>query len=372
MSFISYQPEDQVISSDTIVTPMWNYGRVVIPSQYDGNGDLVFFTSSIQQSSSAAQFYMDVYDGDVNVTGSLGMQFAIAYGHTEGSGSPYFNPNVIDRTPSKDVYSQIKALIYGDENAVIQFGGIQYTSDNIIVLSLNRSQFKESINPGSFYLELYSGSAPNIIGLVDDSTVTTTTTYVGTSRIYQLLSGSYDSLNNVCTPSSSNYTISGSYGFMIPSEGLIVLNCEALSLPVGADGGIGAIFNNFSSSQAYDYNALQGTKASINNKMVLDMLNGPASSGTIPIFAALSSETVSSRYFFTRVKNADFNYTTNPTVIDSNGNLLYSQLVFNPQTYITTVGMYNSSGDLVAVAKLNKPLVKDFTKELLLRIKLDF
>ena len=66
------------------------------------------------------------------------------------------------------------------------------------------------------------------------------------------------------------------------------------------------------------------------------------------------------------------NYTTNPTVIDSNGNLLYTSLIYNPQTYITTVGLYNTEGDLVAVAKLNKPLVKDFTKELLLRVKLDF
>jgi len=47
-------------------------------------------------------------------------------------------------------------------------------------------------------------------------------------------------------------------------------------------------------------------------------------------------------------------------------------LIYNPQTYITAVGLYNNSGDLLAVAKLNKPLVKDFTKELLLRVKLDF
>jgi hypothetical protein len=59
-------------------------------------------------------------------------------------------------------------------------------------------------------------------------------------------------------------------------------------------------------------------------------------------------------------------------VIDSNGNLLYTSLIYNPQTFITTVGLYNNSGDLVAVAKLNKPLVKDSTKELLLRVKLDF
>ncbi len=44
-------------------------------------------------------------------------------------------------------------------------------------------------------------------------------------------------------------------------------------------------------------------------------------------FQLQSSETVSSRYFFTRVKNSDFNYTTNPSIIDENGNLLYTTLI---------------------------------------------
>ena len=34
--------------------------------------------------------------------------------------------------------------------------------------------------------------------------------------------------------------------------------------------------------------------------------------------------------------------------------------------------MYNNSNELVAVAKLRKPLLKDFTKEALIRVKLDF
>ena len=89
-------------------------------------------------------------------------------------------------------------------------------------------------------------------------------------------------------------------------------------------------------------------------------------------FTLQSSETVSSRYFFTRVKNSEFNYTTNPSVIDDNGNLLYTSLINNPQTYVTTVGMYNDNNELLAVAKLSKPLTKDFTKEALIRIKLDY
>ena len=52
--------------------------------------------------------------------------------------------------------------------------------------------------------------------------------------------------------------------------------------------------------------------------------------------------------------------------------LLYSNFINNPQVYITTVGLYNDSNQLLAVAKLSRSLLKDFTKEALIRVKLDF
>jgi hypothetical protein len=39
---------------------------------------------------------------------------------------------------------------------------------------------------------------------------------------------------------------------------------------------------------------------------------------------------------------------------------------------MTTVGLYNTNNELLAVAKMSKPLVKDFTKESLVRVKLDW
>ena len=47
-------------------------------------------------------------------------------------------------------------------------------------------------------------------------------------------------------------------------------------------------------------------------------------------------------------------------------------MIDNPQAYITSIGMYNDNNDLLAVAKLSTPLIKDFTKEALLRVKLDY
>jgi hypothetical protein len=41
-------------------------------------------------------------------------------------------------------------------------------------------------------------------------------------------------------------------------------------------------------------------------------------------------------------------------------------------TYITTVGLYDSDNELVAVAKLSQPTQKTFDSELLIRVRLDF
>jgi hypothetical protein len=76
---------------------------------------------------------------------------------------------------------------------------------------------------------------------------------------------------------------------------------------------------------------------------------------------------------FVRSRNAEFNYSTNPSFISgSTGEVVFDQFINNPQVYITTVGMYNDANELVAVAKLSRPLLKDFTKECLIRVKLDF
>ena len=52
--------------------------------------------------------------------------------------------------------------------------------------------------------------------------------------------------------------------------------------------------------------------------------------------------------------------------------ILHNTMQYNPKTFITTVGLYNNAAELVAVAKLSQPVAKDFTKEALIRVKLDY
>jgi hypothetical protein len=90
-------------------------------------------------------------------------------------------------------------------------------------------------------------------------------------------------------------------------------------------------------------------------------------------FAARNEETVTSTHFFVRVKNGEYNFSNNPTfVTGSVGELQQPTFIGDPKTYITSIGMYNDRQELLAVAKLSKPIQKSFSNEALIKVKLDF
>ena len=77
--------------------------------------------------------------------------------------------------------------------------------------------------------------------------------------------------------------------------------------------------------------------------------------------------------FFTRAFNQQFNYTNNPTAV-ANASLgsISSNLTGNPTTFITTIGLYNSNNDLLAVAKTAPPVKKDFDTEKIFAVRLQY
>jgi hypothetical protein len=332
MSFIRYATEDSVISSETVVRGAWTNDTASLTS---------FYTSSVVTSS----YYLNVYD----TSSPTSLQFTVQYGHVSGSGSTLLNPSVNGISPTRITYGQYRSLIYNDENSSFNFGG--KTSEHFYALSIARSKYRESIKPGSLALKLYSGSTSLV--LTDDSVINgSVTNFIGSNRYHTLISGSA----GVAAASPKN-GISGSYGLVFPDLGVIILNARALDV-TSVDGGIGFMSNTGSN-----------VAGNPNNFQMFKIISG---SNGVYGFTLQSQETVSSRYFFTRVKNSDFNYTTNPSIINESGSLLYDTLIDNPQTYISTVGMYNDNNELLAVAKLSRPLIKDFTKESLIRIKLDY
>jgi hypothetical protein len=81
-----------------------------------------------------------------------------------------------------------------------------------------------------------------------------------------------------------------------------------------------------------------------------------------------------STIYFCRAFNSEFNYSSNPTYVDDNKRIRVTSgsNILTTRTYITTAGLYDANDNLLAVAKVNKPLTKTPDNENTLRIRLDY
>jgi hypothetical protein len=83
---------------------------------------------------------------------------------------------------------------------------------------------------------------------------------------------------------------------------------------------------------------------------------------------------INSTLVFCRATADEFNYSANPTFTDADGNII---VIDDPTTdrtfsYITTVGLYDANDNLLAVAKMSRPIEKNDEKDLTFRVRLDF
>ena len=347
MGFKRFDPEDFVISADTVTSTVWSNNASTLNT---------FYTSSTQEQGSSGEYYLNVYQTASN-DDSAAVQFAVAYANPTGGGTLLYDNSVSEKSPSRSIYGQYRTLVLEDENASFTFGGSYSGSNQLYVISVERARYKEKLLPGSFNLVLNSSNSNlSELSLTDNSKDVNLPTYYGTQRAYEVVSGSDGSAY-----SGNGYTAgSGSYGLFLPDISTIILNADALNDNSATGLGIGINLATNSGSNTNGFNERK-------------LYNQISSSDASSIFQSNSQETITSNYVFVRARNSEFNYSENPSFISgSTGEVIYNYFIDNPQTFATTVGMYNDSNELLAVAKLSKPLVKDFTKEALIRVKLDF
>jgi hypothetical protein len=338
MGFKRFDPEDFLVSADAVSSTVWS-----------GNSpELNEFYYSTAQFQTAGDYYLSIYQTASNLSNAE-VQFDIAFGDFNGSGSLWYNANVSGSSPSKTIYGQYRSLVLEDENSKFEFGNVE--QDYFYAINVSRARYKEKLLPGSLNLSL-SGSG-GLLELTDNSQNVTLPLYYGTQRAYQIVSGSNGSAYNVSTGGNGYTLSSGSYGLFLPDISTILLNGKALDLagPGGID--LGTTLTSNTDGQ----NVLKLHEA---------LVSGSS-------FKLNSEETITSDFVFVRSRNAEFNYSTNPSFISgSTGEVIYPYFINNPQVYPTTVGLYNDANELLAVAKLSRPLQKNFTKEALVRVKLDF
>ena len=332
-----YASDDIVISTDRVSTSTWSNNTNNLEVAYTASSQAVF-----TDATSSGAFRIDIYNLPTSST-SEEVQYSVSYGHRKGSGSLDFTNDTgsFGFSATRDIYSQYRNLVFGTELTDFTFDTV--TPDDIFVVNVNRARYKQNLKPGTLNLKL-TGDNGEFLFTDDSITKTGSAVITNIGRQFNLVSGS----SGVMSGSTLGQTVSGSYGLFYPDAGILLFNAAAVSHSVGLE------INR-------DSNA--------NGKNNQKFYNAVSESG---YFILDSEEKITSQYYFTRVKNQEFNYTTNSSFIETDGTLSFSSMNDNPRTYITTIGLYNDNNELVATAKLSQPLAKDFTKEALIKVKLDY
>ena len=282
-----------------LVTSTWSNNTNNLTVAHTASTQADFTTST-----SSGHFHINVYNEAASST-TAEVQYAVSYGHSAGSGSPDFTNDTgsFGLGASRVIYNQYRQLHFNDDTKHFTFGS--HTPDDIFVINVNRSRYKQRLTLGSLNLSISAvGKASQVeIHLTDDSVTNGQAgSSVSLGPYYNIVSGSSGVLLGTST---NQLTISGdaaTYGLFYPETGVIILN-----------GG------------AFDKNLAPDT-----------------------------------------------NYTNNESFVDANKNIRFESMKLNPKVFITTVGLYNDAFELLAIAKLSQPVAKDFTKESLIRVKLDY
>jgi hypothetical protein len=342
-TFSVFAPDDIVTNSkQTVTAGLWS----------DGLGSLTTFFTSSTQTTSQRRYYVDIYN-DVPSLDASATQFSIAYGNALGSGSSELGTE--ENPASRAIYSQYRSLLL-EKNASRFITAGSGSTDSIYVINVKRNRVKERLDEGNFELPLIgidvrdtnaTGSvtvttSSGSITLIDDSSVASATVGVA-GRVYNIVSGSLSS--GVFNTSAPIY-----YGLFYPDYGVMVLDGKMLD-------------------QQLNFNTNTGSNSEGSNHFALFHSISGSNSG----FQARNSQQITSANYFVRVKNGEKNFSNNPSYTTGTAGLIaQSTFIGNPRTYITTIGLYNERNELLAVAKMSKPLLKSFSREQLIRVKLDY
>jgi len=323
----------------TISSPVWS----------GGTGTLTAFYSGSVQSGSSGRYYYDVYDKAGSDT-TRQVQFAVAYGHYDGSGSLSTSAG---NNPTKAIYRQFRNVCIKDASTETRFifpeGSGNYSGADFFAINVNRARYREKLDPGNWELRL--GTGANRIRLIDDSGATADSSIKSSQRVFNIVSGSIaDGSAEINTTATAEGTTHGSYGLFFPELGIIVLNAQRLT-------------------QA-PLSLTVSRTADVNDDTAYTLVTAISQGAH---FQARREEQIKSSHYFCRIRSDEYNWSQNPTYYTgSNAEIRNATFIQDPKSYITTVGLYNENNELLAVAKLSQPLLKSRNREAVIKVRLDF
>jgi hypothetical protein len=274
----------------------------------------------------------------------------ITYGQSISS-SLYIHPSGTNKIEKNKVYRLHAKMLLGDEDYRFNISGSNV--DNLIFLHLKRSQTKDELKRGATSISsIFSGSV-NAAGIQVVSSSVTYTDAGADGRWLQTDRGDVGSL-------TSGSSVAG---LIFYQAGIIALIPEVFSCTSSVTTNPGNFW-----SGTFDYNAMaiSGGNGTYENLLtsIRDRFTG---------MTTINQTNLQSTYYFCRAQNDEFNYSSNPTFLDSSQRIIPTSGSNNLQTrtYPTKILLLGENQEILASACIGRPIKKSPDTEFSLKVRLD-
>ena len=315
------------------------------------------------------------------------------YLDTDTTGKLLFSSNSMMMREKISIYQELAQTLLGD--ADLQFsspftGGITTDLiDEAIFLNFKRLFFRDKIKPETFATKLYTSAAnssttPNLDNGVGVGPVIFSD--VGAASSIEVSYGGQ--VGNIVNASSTSQKV----GLIFYDAGVVVLDAKKIISGSQFMSGVisavtGAVTPNLKNQTIIGRASFPG--ANPNAKFIPDFFVSGSINDIVNHFGSVrfssGSDTavtfqnitnINSTLAFCRATADEFNFSTNPTFTDSTGRIrvidLGEESTQRAFAFVTSIGLYNAAGDLLAVAKLSRPIEKNDERDLTFRVRLDF
>tara|TARA_Y100000310_G_C20650120_1_gene798924 strand:- start:415 stop:1656 length:1242 start_codon:yes stop_codon:yes gene_type:complete len=301
-----------------------------------------------------------------------------------------------------DIYQQYAASLLGDASSFFTtpFGSSTSTDiiDSAVFISFKRLFTRDKIKRETFAMRMhYSSSLANGGAAYADRNLNVTselderiyTDFGAATNRRRTFGGEVGDLVNAADTTDK-------VGLVFYDSGTVVLNVDRIissSQPVsgvisamraGASGDVPTGRTIIGGTSTFFVGSVNPTAKFVPDLMVSASVDDIVdhfmscrfSSGSLTAQTFQNNTNINSTLLFCRATADEFNYSSNPTYTDSSNRVVVidegQEDVQRSFSFITTVGLYDANDNLLAVAKLSRPIEKNDEKDLTVRIRLDF
>lgn len=358
------------VTSSGGATPPNSITSSIYQTIYDQN-----FT--LQTSNELFDFTVGLYADGTTATGSQS--------DADVNGKRLFPSQSVMMREKINTYRQYAQLLLGNSDGRFTTPFSSTSADNLdeaLFISFKRLFVRDGIKRESFAIKMYQsssaghsfdGNPQNLsINAINSATGSAIFTDVGSSTSIERSATGGD-VGNIVNAANTSETV----GLLFYQQGIAVFDMTKIfdgnQIMTGSIKTVGAVANNHNFSASFSPHFL--VSASMDN-IIDHIATTRFGSGSNTTLTFQNNTKINSTLVYCRATADEFNFSSNPTYTNSQGRIRVirtgQENIEKSFSFVTTIGLYDANEELLAVAKLSRPVEKNDEKDLTFRVRLDF